>query len=282
MILRIIWWCITMMGMGVALVTDVHQSTDAQKGNPPRCAQHHRHHHHLLLLRFVFGWERQNNAVIHEWASLGDDGAVAAGVLHAVPVIGGHRGSGRDWTPSASERTESRWFFSGEEEGVYGMGWGGEGGRVERRGGDIEGHLLNMCWSISSGSLQKSLMYKHEQEKGRRHGGMLRPSDRHPKRQQHRSPGRWSPASSAVSPVRLLMTHAGINQYLGGIFTRVILLGSTCLALASFPRHIDFIFYCKNKFFIVFIFADSSSNNLVLIHTYLSHRKYFQIIARQY
>lgn len=44
---------VTILGIRAALVTDVHQSTDAQKGNPPSRAHHQHHHLFSFLLEII-------------------------------------------------------------------------------------------------------------------------------------------------------------------------------------------------------------------------------------
>lgn len=82
---------VTFLGISAALMTDVHQSTDAQKGNPPSRA----HHQHRPLS--LSCWKLENNAVFQEQAlgvlpSLGELEAWTGRLGSAVPLVRGHRG----------------------------------------------------------------------------------------------------------------------------------------------------------------------------------------------
>lgn len=117
-------------------MTDVHQSTDAQKGNPPSRA----HHHLPLPLALVANYKtmRYSRRVL---PSLGEVKARAGRLVNAVPLVGGHRG------PYESERqarlsaprprgSAARRRQRGEREE------GREGGM--EGGGEDRGHLLKI------------------------------------------------------------------------------------------------------------------------------------------
>lgn len=149
-----------------ALVTDAHQSTDAQKGNPPSWALHQHHHPPLLFPPPVSGWEWQNNAVFREQAVgvlpvLGELGAGAGAgpVVNADPsVMGGHRGSSRtERQTRLSVKTLRRWAAALRRWGGEWRGGGGgrreEGWRKRGREGELGTPPYNT--PTSSGSLQK-------------------------------------------------------------------------------------------------------------------------------
>lgn len=132
---------VTILGIIAALVTDAHQSIEAQKGNPPSWA------HHPVFAAFLVVNKKKNKGggktTTLQYSrervrllSLGKLGAVAGGVFSAVPRSRGHRCVS---TPSASERTESPRSASAD-----GVGRREEGGRRKRegRGDEDRGRLL--------------------------------------------------------------------------------------------------------------------------------------------
>lgn len=114
-------------------MTGVHQSIDAQKGNPPS-PTHHQHHVPPLS---ISRWKWKHNAVIQEQArkllpSLGERRLASVRVVRAVPPVWGHQGLGEVCTQSESRAHRDAAAAGGEL----------EGGMKGRRGWDTS---LTLC-----------------------------------------------------------------------------------------------------------------------------------------